>query len=377
VVTINIEPTDFCNAKCYYCIIGTERQPHPHPRGFMSMEIHNKLFQDLDTFMNDFSCAPTFDKSVYLRYCGVGEPTLHPDFIAMFDKGLNYPAVNQVAVLSNGSLWGKEMVDEFIKASLSQPNKPIELIFSLDTLNSQTQSKIKSLTNINTIIVQLIYLLEQKVQNHLNNVHLILQMIILQDNFSETKKFCHFWTKALNDRGLSVKIVYAPDYAKYFLEKDCFIWFKQCDSDSVLQQKYLDLHREVLRQVGIAYLETENSCYSIETGSTSRVAYFNQQDSKVAYICSMLWYGITVFANGDISPCCSDVNLELKIGNLLTNSLNEIYRSKAMRDLRNAHIHNNLIDYPICKDCPILYRGTLVCNEDIIQYLNILAQETT
>ena len=85
-INISIEPTSFCNAECYYCINSIDQLSHSQRKKYLPLEVHNKLIRELDIFINDFHCAPTFDKSIYLRYCGLGEPTLHFDFIKMFKE---------------------------------------------------------------------------------------------------------------------------------------------------------------------------------------------------------------------------------------------------------------------------------------------------
>lgn len=373
-INITIEPTDTCNGKCFYCIVGSGQPPHPQRGGLLPLGIHNKLFRDLYIFIKEFSCAPTSDKNIYLRYCGVGEPTLHPDFMVMFNKGLNFPLVKQLAILSNGSRWEKEMVDNFIKICRCEPTKPIELIFSLDTLRPQTQFKIKKLSNIEEIIKQLIYLLDQKVENQLNNLHLIFQMIVLEENINEIAEFCNFWTDAIIKRGMSLKIVCKPDYAKYFLENDCFIWLKCCESDENNQKRFSDLYHCALKQIGIPFSDGKFSFQSskIEEPATNPF----QECTKYHHVCSMLWYGIVISADGSVSPCCSDINFELKIGNLKENSIMEIYRGKIMQDLRLCHIYGSLQSHPICRDCNILYRGTPVLDNDVIEYLTVTGIKT-
>lgn len=369
-ININIEPTDFCNARCSYCINSTGQPVHRQYGGFLSLDIHNKIFRDLDDFMNDFSCAPTLDRGIYLRYCGAGEPTMHPDLIAMLKQGFNFPRVKQLAVLSNGSGWSKEIIDEFIGLPALQQNKPVELVFSLDTLNPETQFKIKKLNNINDIIKSLLYLLDQKVKNNLKNLHLILQIIILEDNIGEVREFCRFWEEVISKRGLSFRIVYAPDYAKYFLTEDCFVWIKRLDSDKATQKKYIDLHNSALKEMGLdsTGIDRDNSFCLMNSSST--INNSKQQSLETSHVCSMLWYGITISASADVSPCCSDVNFELKAGNLKDDSIIEIYKSEAMRRLRIAHITGDLTKYPICRDCSILYRGNPVHDEEIVQYIN-------
>lgn len=371
-INIHIEPTNRCNAKCYYCINGASAGSGVRKQGFLPLDVHHRLFCDLAHFMEDFSCAPTSDKKIYLRYCGVGEPLLHPDIVAMFEEGLNFPAVSQVAILSNGAGWNRGIADKFIKISASHPDKAIELIFSLDTLETDIQFKIKQLNNIRQITAQLLSLIEQKANSGVRNLHIIFQIIVLDENIAEVREFCDFWRKAVSGYGLTAKAVHAADYAQYFLEYDCFIWIKCRDSSSETQNKYLELHGQALRYSGVSVSGPRENNISNKLYPDAFLADNQPQYKTCANVCSMLWYGVTISAHGDVSPCCSDVNFELKIGNLNKESLIQIYRGSAMRQLRLAHIKGDLREYPLCMNCNIHYRGTPVHREDVMRYIAVL-----
>ena len=66
------------------------------------------------------------------------------------------------------------------------------------------------------------------------------------------------------------------------------------------------------------------------------------------------WYPFATFAilnDGRITACCGDYNGDLIIGDIHKNTLEETWNSTRMQKLRNAHILNDLSDYPKCQNC--------------------------
>jgi radical SAM protein with 4Fe4S-binding SPASM domain len=57
-----------------------------------------------------------------------------------------------------------------------------------------------------------------------------------------------------------------------------------------------------------------------------------------------------VHADGIVSPCCWDVHSEIKLGDLNFQTIEQVYKGKAYRDLKAAHKAKDFSDY-ICKDC--------------------------
>lgn len=372
-VMLNIEPTDYCNAKCLYCANGTQPMPHHYRGGFLPLDAHDKIFQVLEEFLNDFICMPAVDNNVYLRYCGVGEPLLHPQFINMIKKGISSSKVKILAVLSNGTEWNSAFINELVSEAKKAKDTHIELVFSLDTLNEQTQFKIKKLRNIQKIVDSLLFLLDKIAVNNLSNIHPVFQFIVLEENETEAVEFCNFWVNAFNTRKLSYKIVYDPTYTKYFSESNGFIWFKCRDADQSTQGKYFRLHESVSKSVGLNPMMKGNEVIKgvhqqeIPCGAQSEYEKFKN-------ICSIMWYGINVAASGDVSPCCIDTGFSLKIGNIKQDSLQEMYRSEALRCLRMAHLRGGLEGFSLCRGCSFPAQNLPAWEEDIVKYLSFFNQ---
>jgi MoaA/NifB/PqqE/SkfB family radical SAM enzyme len=57
-----------------------------------------------------------------------------------------------------------------------------------------------------------------------------------------------------------------------------------------------------------------------------------------------------------VIPCCFDFNADIKLGDLRTQSLEEIFYGRAYANFIQSHMDNRLDDYPVCKACERCYR---------------------
>jgi MoaA/NifB/PqqE/SkfB family radical SAM enzyme len=57
-----------------------------------------------------------------------------------------------------------------------------------------------------------------------------------------------------------------------------------------------------------------------------------------------------------VIPCCFDFNAQMKLGNLRTQSLAEIFLGREYRELIQDHIDDRLENYPVCQHCERCYR---------------------
>jgi MoaA/NifB/PqqE/SkfB family radical SAM enzyme len=77
--------------------------------------------------------------------------------------------------------------------------------------------------------------------------------------------------------------------------------------------------------------------------------------------CSVVWgfrrRVLQVTWDLHVIPCCFDFNAEIKLGNLRTQSLEEVFAGPAYQDFIQSHIDDQLDDYPVCKACERCYRA--------------------
>jgi radical SAM protein with 4Fe4S-binding SPASM domain len=65
--------------------------------------------------------------------------------------------------------------------------------------------------------------------------------------------------------------------------------------------------------------------------------------------CCLLFFTLTVTWNGDVVPCCRDIDGEIVLGNIMEQSIDEIWRGDRIKDLRKSFTEGNIP--PMCSRC--------------------------
>lgn len=76
-------------------------------------------------------------------------------------------------------------------------------------------------------------------------------------------------------------------------------------------------------------------------------------DAPLRSVCPQPFYVLLIKANGDTTSCCADWNGKLVSGNVLTNSLEDIWNSPARRNLESLHLAGRRGEIPSCASCTI------------------------
>jgi radical SAM protein with 4Fe4S-binding SPASM domain len=96
------------------------------------------------------------------------------------------------------------------------------------------------------------------------------------------------------------------------------------------------------------------SAYDVKINVWDKLTWGLYEDkNKVSYRypCFSLWNSLEVNYNGTVSACCIDWKHQLIIGNANTDSLNSIWHSKEIRNLRTKHIEDNGVSIAACNKC--------------------------
>lgn len=116
-LSMYIEPTRYCNFKCFYCMHSTRgcADGQLAQSGFgiahMDMDFYSRLVQDIMLF-------PTVPKRVC--FSGLGEPLMNKKLPEMIKMLRNAGFEGRIDVISNGSLLTPEMSDALIEAGISR-----------------------------------------------------------------------------------------------------------------------------------------------------------------------------------------------------------------------------------------------------------------
>ena len=75
----------------------------------------------------------------------------------------------------------------------------------------------------------------------------------------------------------------------------------------------------------------------------------NFNDDNFDYKCNQPWAQMSIYSNGQVAPCCNTIGNQIPIGNVINESISEIWNGKKMQKVRKGFILNNPNN--VCKQC--------------------------
>ncbi len=218
----------------------------------------------------------------------MGEPLLHPHIMSMIKYVKNHGI--QVAISTNAVLLSPEMSTELFEIGLDY------LYLSLDSLKKNTYEGIRRGAKLRDVHYNIVKCLEIRRQKGEYKTHINLQMIKMRDNIEEIEEFK-----------------------------------KQFES----------------RLEGIGHFSVKP--YSMWAGHVKD--YRPKPHVPKQFECTMTNYSMSIYWNGDVVICCMDYDGFTKVGNVLEDSLDEIWKNKKYQEYRNAHKVKNFDKLRFCSGC--------------------------
>jgi radical SAM protein with 4Fe4S-binding SPASM domain len=83
---------------------------------------------------------------------------------------------------------------------------------------------------------------------------------------------------------------------------------------------------------------------------------FYDEETKAGHYCDQPFTYMGIFWNGDVVPCCHDINGLNKIGNIRHDTITRVWKSKAFRTLRHACANGSFLSFPLCCSCEVWKR---------------------
>lgn len=286
-VHVSIEPTNACNAACPVCETGKNEMLRP--KGLLDIDKYKRFIDDI---------APT---TVSLMFYYMGEPFLHKKSYEMIryarDKGL------YVETCTNGDMVNPEKVLDC----------DINLIsFQIGGMDKDTHGRYRVNSDFNKVQANLLELIEQRNKRPGSNVKIEVGFIVMRHNEHQVDEF----TKWAQDIGVDKYNVIDPCVrsmmeAYAYLTKDKKYWFydEEAFEEGVLKPKHIPNNE-----------------------------------------CTWIWNSVQINWNGDVVPCCRDVNGRHVLGNVFKDGLRKVWNGpKATKFRKNITSRQNKIK--ICDLC--------------------------
>ena len=282
----NFELTNFCNIECPYC-----SNPHLKNKGYMSFEIFKSILDKL--FKHNLS-----QKEVI--FCGYGESFLNKNIYDMIDYATDCGV--KLTIQSNGK-WklNRERIDSLFKIH--------RLSVTIDGVTNGVYNLSRPNTDVNLIFDNLKDIVSLRERYDKKQPIVTAKMNVFSFNKHETHAFISK-CKDLNFDQINLSKGYGPQ-VETFLERSEFV-------------KYADIGLNIDERL----FKSEPDC----TGHTrNKTAACVKKDIKAiedrpAYLFTSLgcFNTATIKWDGTLSPCCTDIDFNIPLGNIAKNDIDEI-----------------------------------------------------
>lgn len=219
---------------------------------------------------------------------GFGESFLHAEWSGFIDFARS-SQIGPIVVLTNGML----LLEAKIAALMSSVDI---VVVTVDGSTAATYESVRLNARFEIVTRNIEDFLT--VRGHSARPHLILRMIRMRDTEKEVEAFRSFWSGKIGKEDI-IQV------------SDCIDW-------------------------------------------AGNVPYRGTQKTQIQerrHPCRMLWKNLTVYHDGRVSPCCYDAEGEMIIGDVLRQSMADIWNGPALQNLRNLHLSSQFHKIPICSRC--------------------------
>lgn len=288
---VRIEPSSLCNLKCIHCPIGTRRDIK---RGNMSDKVFCKIIDELKTYGS---------VDVVVLYHG-GESFLNKNIFKMIEV-LKSMGIRFIKTVTNGMVIKDEMLPKIIKSRLDS------IEFSLDGLSPEENNQIRKGGDYYQIISTVRKLLSMKIKFQATKPDIYIANTQIPTEAEIKNK---------------VKVSTPKHILNYFSHFEGKIGFKNI---------------YMIKWPGFDCLDN----YKLVEGPGAK-------NSHPSNYCDHVIETITFRWNGDVVPCCYDITSNYVIGNIMEESLSEIWNNERYKQLRRSiHLRKYL---PLCAECNVI-----------------------
>lgn len=187
-VTLSIEPTNFCNAKCWFC-------PQPwskRKKGFMEFPLFKKIIDEVSPRIKKIKCLALFMD---------GEPSLNKNLVE-FLKYAHKKKVYKINTSSNMEFFTPELTDRMLSANLGRTFRHI--ICSLDGIDEKTHNQNRIGVDFKKALSNTEYLIKQRKNKGKLYPRIFPRLLISELTKSHISEFKNFW-KGKADKALTTE----------------------------------------------------------------------------------------------------------------------------------------------------------------------------
>ncbi len=224
------------------------------------------------------------------------EPLLYKDFGKILKMAEESEIMDQF-MFTNGTLLNDKNSKIILDSSLTR------LFISIDAATSETYDKVRIPVNKKALKENRLKKIEENVTNFINLRNSLGRKIpLVRVSFIALKTNAHEVDK--------------------FIKK----WIDVVDSVEIQRESSIDLYDDLLKK-----------------------NYDNKKLILKKYNCNDPWAQVSVNSDGTVGPCCSTVGRNIPVGNILNQSLKDIWEGEKIKAIREGFINNK--PNKVCQLC--------------------------
>ncbi len=300
---IILETTNFCNLRCKFCHFHGINAPHKRKKGYMKPHIWERVLAELNSISKNHTSHNNHD--ITLCFHGAGEPLLHPELRQMLLSARVIEGLS-IGFMTNGMLLSMEWAEFLIDLPLDW------LSLSIDTANEAINNSIRVGSDLMTVSDNVKRLIELKARKGSELPRLHFNMVAYPQ---------------VSERDIS-------EYVMNWIDGACNITVSR--------------FRPVSSKRLIEY---------IDEGVRDRVSLRP---------CPLLYRQMVIGWDGRVGLCCEDIFIDECIGNVLTESIEDIFNGEPIMRIRRLHQEGRKEDVPLCRECDVWAGDIVIREEDIV-----------
>ena len=221
---------------------------------------------------------------------GFGESMLHTKWAELVGYAVE-KGVRPIVMLTNGTLLNQKNIERLLDLAIDV------LVISIDGVTPETYASVRVGGDLNKVEANVRRLIEMRGSR--TSPRIVLRIIKMQETREEIDAFFERWQPLIRD------------------------------DDQININEYNDWSGKV-------------ADHSVEGLHPS----FEHRSP-----CRMLWRNLSVHADGKVSACCHDSEDELIIGDVRTETVQQIWNGEKLAALRRIHQEGRFAELPICANC--------------------------
>ena len=295
---ISIEPANICQLHCPECPVGMRKYTVDDTH-YLSLELFERILSEVQ--------ATTHTMQFYFQ----GEPLLNKHLPQMIARA-NHVGIYTI-VSTNAQALTQDIANALVKSGLNR------IIVSIDGFSEDSYTAYRVGGSLQKALEGLQFMREAK-EVHRSSIRIELQVLRLRTNEHEWEWIRNNYRK-LGATHLVFKTAQLYDY-------------EHGNPLMPTNERYS------------RYKKTENGTY-INKKNITTFSKFKIPN----YPCYRLWSGCVITTTGEVLPCCYDKGHHYSFGNIISQSLRNIFHSKQAKNFR-LHVLKSQKSRPkICNNC--------------------------